>query len=469
MIPHHLHLIHRHCWIPSNFTMGSSHQTDHFLFNIIELSKCKYTYTYMSYIHKITIYILWLLFIYWFFYLFIYLYVCVCVWFVNIRRAGKPNWEPVCRQPFNRTGKINEPCKNRTGAKSVEPNRLRRFTHEYLYTKLTRTCSRVGKDSGRATLALRPPRQWKVQKGQRRTDKREPAGALSCVAIHEPPFYHTILKQICEGKQDRHESWELTWHLSLGRAWTDDCESVVNTARNRPVPNQKMGAFQLHDAFSCVSHKDPSARTKRGWKCPMESTEFQPRHQPFVGNPMTFRHTISKKYNSLTATLLLQQAQRNDHMVWDQETVYCCPSPGHVWHPAPWLQSPQRPQRHICGLQNFLLPTTSRLLQNGAPQPLSHPTFKKPTTPDTFICSNPGSTLTVPQQTGRDQDWQRLTRRLQCALMPNAHAIAPGHPRHTARGWSWCFWRMVCIELFHSTCGRGLASIFFVSIPPVVV
>ena len=25
---------------------------------------------------------------------------------------------------------------------------------------------------------------------------------------------------------------------------------------------------------------------------------------------------------------------------------------------------------------------------------------------------------------------------------------------------------MVCIELFHSTCGRGLASVFFVSIPP---
>jgi hypothetical protein len=58
--------------------MGSSHQTDHFLFNIIELSKCKYTYTYMSYIHKITIYTL-LLFIYLFFYFFIYLFICVCV------------------------------------------------------------------------------------------------------------------------------------------------------------------------------------------------------------------------------------------------------------------------------------------------------------------------------------------------------------------------------------------------------
>ena len=111
-------------------------------------------------------------------------------------------------------------------------------------------------------------------------------------------------------------------------------------------------------------------KDKAGWKCPMESTEFQPCHQTFVGNPMTLSHAISKKYNPLTATLLLQQAQRNDHMVWDQETVYCCPSPGHVWHPASWLQSPQRPQRHICGLQNFLLPTTSRLLQNGVPQPL---------------------------------------------------------------------------------------------------
>jgi len=261
--------------------------------------------------------------------------VCVRVWFVNIRRAGKPNWEPADRQPLNRTGKINEPCKNRTGANSVEPNRLRRFTHEYLYTRLTRTCSRVGKDSGRATLALRPPRQWKVQKGQRRTDKREPAGVLSCVAIHEPPFYHTILKQICEGKQDRHKSWELTWHLSLGRAWTDDCESVGNTARNRPVPNQKMGAFQLR--FHVPSHR-AKCKDKAGWKCPMESTEFQPRHLPFVGNPMTLSHAISKKYNPLTATLLLQQAQRNDHVVWDQETVYCCPSPGHVWQVVGFLK-----------------------------------------------------------------------------------------------------------------------------------